>query len=131
MMLLLIPCFLMYPLPAGIDVNNPADADAFGRHLASLPVSAFVLVLVANAGGAFTGAAFARLIEGETIWKESLVIGGIFTAVGLTKAISLGLPLWFTMLDLPLYLPSAILGGFALDMVLNRQATPTMKKASA
>lgn len=131
MLFLLIPCFLMYPLPSGIDVNDPADAEAFGRHLASLPVSAFALVLVAHAGGAFGGAAFARLVEGEAIWKESLVIGLIFTAMGIVNAISLGMPLWFTVIDLPLYLPAAMLGGFSLDMVLSRQEIPTMKKASA
>ncbi|RCS49368.1 hypothetical protein DTL42_12620 [Bremerella cremea] len=131
MLLLLTPCFLMYPLPAGIDLNNPADAEAFGRHLASLPTSAFVLVLIAHAGGAGCGAAFGRLIEGEPIWRESLVIGAIFTAMGLINAISLGLPLWFTLIDLPLYLPAAMLGGLALDAVLNRQTVPQMKKVNA
>lgn len=128
MLLLLIPCFLMYPLPSGIDLNDPADAEAFGQHLASLPTSAFALVLVAHAGGAFLGAAFARLIEGESIWKESLVIGLIFTAMGLINAISLGMPLGFTMIDLPLYLPAAMLGGFVFDAILNRQSAPAMKK---
>lgn len=131
MLLLMIPCFLMYPLPSGIDLNDPSDAEALGRHLASLPTLAFVLVLIAHAGGSFCGAAFARLIEGEPIWRESLVIGGIFTAMGLVNAIAQGLPLWFTMIDLMLYLPAAILGGFALNTVLSRQTVPQMKKAGA
>lgn len=116
-LLLLIPCYLMYPLPSGIDAYDTADAEAFGKHLASLPLLAFALVLVAHAGGAFSGAALGRLISGEGFWRESLAIGGVFTAVGLVQSLSMAVPLWFVMLDLPLYLPAAMLGGFAPDAI--------------
>ena len=123
-LLLLIPCYLMYPLPAGIDPYDTADSEAFGQHLASLPVLAFALVLVAHAGGAFSGAAFGRLISGDGFWRESLAIGGVFTAVGLVQSLSMAVPMWFVMLDLPLYLPAAMLGGLAPSAVSRKQDAP-------
>lgn len=133
MLLLLIPCFLMYPLPSGIDAYDIADSEAFGKHLASLPILALMLFLVAHAGGAFGGAAFGRLISGEGFWRESIAIGGVFTAVGLVQAVSMAVPLWFVMLDLPLYLPAAMLGGLAPDAIRKKgnDAQPAQKERGA
>lgn len=125
-LLLLIPCFLMYPLPSGIDAYDPADAEAFGKYMSALPLQAFGVLLVAHSGGTFLGAAMGRLISGERFWSESLAIGGIFTAVGLVNAVSLSFPLWFVLIDLPLYLPAAVLGGFLPDAFRSKRHEPEM-----
>ncbi|MHC2067999.1 hypothetical protein ACYFX5_11035 [Bremerella sp. T1] len=131
MVLLLTPCFLMYPLPSGIDLQDPSDAEAFGHHLASLPFIAFVLVWIAHAGGSFSGAAFGRFVEGDRVWKESLAIGGIFTAMGLVNAVSMAFPFWFILIDLALYLPAAILGGWGSHALLLHRETRDSRKASS
>lgn len=129
MVLLLTPCFLMYPLPSGIDVNDPNDAEAFGRHIASLPFTAFALVWLAHAGGSLSGAAFGRLIEGGKVWRESLAIGGLFTAMGIVNAISMAFPFWFVAIDLALYLPAAILGGWGSDQLLQNREVASSRSA--
>lgn len=123
MILLLIPCFLLYPLPSGLDIYDPADAEAFGHHLSALPLSALALVWLAHAGGAFAAAAVCRLVEGVKVTRELLIIGGVFTLLGLVNAASGAYPLWFVVVDLVIYMPAALLGGMLFDVVAHSHKT--------
>ena len=46
----------LYPLPEGLDPFDPADADALGEHMASMPISAWLLAFASEVVGVFLGA---------------------------------------------------------------------------
>lgn len=87
---------VLYPT----DVNFE-DTDAFGKYVADLPWSAFVVVWMAHLGQTVVGGALAAYLsnEGVTVYLVS-----ILTMMGtIMNNMSLPAPLW-TWLEVPLHL---------------------------
>lgn len=70
----------LYPPPAGLDLNNPADVE---RLMATMPATAKAFVLVAWFVGALAGAWVANRIAGRSLagWVVALLVlvGGVAT----------------------------------------------------
>lgn len=97
---------VLYPPPAGVTQHTPEE---FGAFIATLPLLAFVIQLLAHAGGAFVGGMVVGYFTRNKYWV--LAIGTVFLAAGAYNLVSLPHPLWFSVLDLLCYVPAAYLGG--------------------
>ena len=94
---------LLYPLPEGLDPFDPADAEALGEHMASMPVSAWMLAFASEIVGVFLGA----LAAGSIARDRKAVFVGALVVVGLAGSImnwvSFSHPMWFIIGQLIAY----------------------------
>ena len=97
----------LYPLPAGTDKY---DVDSLARAMKTMPDKAFVLLLVNYAICSFLSGLIATLISKRVTLRPPLVVGIVLTLAGLYNVINLPHPLWFSVLNLLVYLPFAYLG---------------------
>jgi hypothetical protein len=94
-------------LPTGLDWQDTAAVSAA---FANAPLAAFLLALLAHAGGTFVGAAVAATIAGRAPLVHGLIVGVFFLAGGILNLRQIAHPLWFAIVDLNLYLPAAWMG---------------------
>lgn len=97
----------MYRPPQGADLSDPETLKAYVQ---SLPQSAFLVVLVAHAGGALVGGFVATLIARRFPLVLGAIVGGFFLLGGIMNVMSIPRPLWFAIIDLVLYVPSGMVG---------------------
>ncbi len=97
----------IYRPPEGADMSNPETMKAY---IDSLPPPAFLLVLVAHAGGALVGGFVAALIVGRSALILGAIVGGVFLLGGVINLFSIPCPVWFTIVDVVLYVPCGIIG---------------------
>jgi hypothetical protein len=109
---------VIYPLPPGVKMDDTAAMDAY---IQTLPAPAFVLVLIAHAGGAFAGGLVAALIARRSQVVLGGIIGGLFLLGGAYMAMMMAAPLWFEIVDLLAYLPCGIAGA----KLVSRSRLPT------
>lgn len=109
--------WMLYPPPEGTNMSDPASMKPY---IESLPAPAFLIVLVAHAGGAFVGGLVAALITKRVPLVLGAIVGGFFLLGGIINVISLPAPLWFAIVDLGSYLPCGILGA----MLVPRRRLP-------
>jgi hypothetical protein len=91
--------WVLYPLPEGLDFNDPAQLAAY---LGALPAAAFLLVLAAHLGQAFVGGWLAARLSASHPVPLALVVGTISAAAGLYNLLTLPGPVWLWV-ELPLY----------------------------
>src|SRR2546428_12547408 len=92
----------MYPPPEGANLSDPATLKAY---IQSLPPPAFLVVLVAHAGGALVGGLVAALIARRSPLVLGAIVGGFFLLGGIVNVMSIPRPLWFAVIDLVSYIP--------------------------
>lgn len=97
----------IYPPPEGANMSDPATMSAYVQ---SLPLPAFLLILVAHAGGALVGGLVAALIARRSPLVLGAIIGGFFLIGGIVNAVSIPAPLWFVVVDLAAYVPCGMVG---------------------
>ena len=108
----------IYPPPADIDIHNP---EAWRAIMASMPLMAFVLVLVAWLLGALAGAWVAvRMVARPTVWPGIAIGVAILAGIGYNLVI-LPHPVWMLPAALVLVPLSAWLGA---SLGLRRSAPP-------
>jgi hypothetical protein len=98
---------MLYPPPPGADMHDPATMNAYVQ---SLPLPAFLVVLVAHAGGALIGGLVAGLITRRSPLVLGAIIGAFFLLGGIVSMIMIRAPLWFVVVDLIAYVPCGIIG---------------------
>ena len=108
----------LYPLPEGVRWD---DVGAMEIYLTSLPVMAFVIVLIAHVGQAFVGGLVAALIGRSFEMFVALVIGMSSLVSGIMNMLSLPLPAWM-WIEAPLYILAAYA---AAKLVMSRRAVRT------
>src|SRR5207342_699278 len=93
----------LFPLPAGLDPNNPAQLAAV---VAALPIAAKLLIVAGWCLGAFVGAAVAaRIAEHRLI--VALILGALVIAGTMFNARDIPHPQWMIMAGTLLPLPLA------------------------
>ena len=107
----------IYPLPEGA---NMSDSATMAAYIQSLPLPAFLLILVAHAGGALIGGWVAALITRRAPLVLGAIVGGFFLLGGIMNAMSIPAPLWFVVIDSASYVPGGILGA---SLALRRPPT--------
>lgn len=83
------------------------DPQVFAAYMASLPVSAFLMVLLAHAAGTFAGAFTARRMGGPAGSRLALVVGLVMVAGAVANLLTIPHPGWFALADI------ALIGGAA------------------
>lgn len=85
---------MLFPPPIGLDLNDP---DALQPYVATLPISAFVLVLVGPMVGTFIGATIACRIGTAKPMLYPAIIATLFLAFTVSNLIAIPHPLWFAI----------------------------------
>ena len=98
----------IFPLPAGLDQKDTAAVQAF---TASLPWTAYILVFLGWAVGAFEGGCTTAWLAGETRFRVTAVLAVLLVLGGLADMAALGFPPVAMALGL-LILAVAPYGGF-------------------
>lgn len=95
----------VFPLPEGVDANDPQSLGA-SAHV--LKPQHFVFPFLAHAGGTLFGALVAYLVAATRRDALSYVIGAFFLTGGIAAARMIPAPMWFIVLDLLVaYIPMA------------------------
>ena len=102
---------MIFPLPPGVDVNDPAS---LGKFIAEAPAYKLVGVVVGYALGAFVGAWLAVRIALRLPAPHALVIGAVLLAATIANLMMIPHPLWFAVASLGVILPAALVGGRAV-----------------
>ena len=104
----------LYPPPEGLDVMDPAQEAQVHAWMATLPGGAFVVAMLCHWIGTAAGAVIAMFLTGRKVLLPALIIGALFTLLGIMNVTSVPHPAWFPFVDIPGYLPAAALAGFLL-----------------
>ena len=95
-----------YPLPTDLD---PTRREQFAEAIAQTPVGALAMVLVGWGLGTFLGAWVAVRISRRPFY--AFLVGGVMMFAGIRFLITNPHPLWFTVVGIFVFLPSAYLAG--------------------
>jgi hypothetical protein len=91
---------LVFPPPAGLDLNDPEQRRTF---MAQLPLGAFVFVLVGWGIGTLAGSWLAARVAGQAPLVHGLVVGALFLLTAIATMLMLPHPLWFWITALFLF----------------------------
>lgn len=106
----------VYPLPANINMNDPAELKNF---IESLPVGALWFVLAAWALGSFSGGLVASLIAPDKRLKQAMIVAAVLMFMGIINLVMIPHPGWFVIAGILVYIPFAWLG-YKLAIVLKK-----------
>lgn len=98
---------LFFPLPENLDWMDPAAVQAF---TASLPWTAYVLVILGYIIGSFKGGFVTTYFSGETTYRMSLVLGVLLTLAAIANILMLGHSYVFAAVSLPTFIVFSYLG---------------------
>lgn len=98
---------IFFPLPTDLDWS---DAAAVRALTASLPWTAYILVLLGWIAGSFAGGYLTTCLSGESAYRVSFALGIVLTLAGIANIIMLGHPILFLILALPQFLIFSLLG---------------------
>ncbi|MGH1342507.1 MAG: hypothetical protein ACRBN8_13185 [Nannocystales bacterium] len=107
MALVMLNAYVLFPMPAGIDMNDPVQMNAY---IAPLPATAFILVLAAHLGQSFVGGWTAARLGASRPMLLAMIIGVLSLVGGIMNMMQLELPTWM-LVELPLYLVVAWIAG--------------------
>ena len=107
MALIMLNAYVLFPMPEGIDMNDPVQMNAY---IAPLPATAFILVLAAHLGQSFVGGWTAARLGASRPMLLAMIIGVLTLAGGIMNMMQLELPSWMYV-EIPLYLVVAWLAG--------------------
>jgi MFS family permease len=98
---------VLYPMPAGMDMN---EAKQFNAFIATLPTAAFLVVMVAHLGQSFVGGALAARMGASRPMLLAMIVGLLSLAGGIMAMMMIDGPDWMAV-ELPLYLVVAWFAG--------------------
>lgn len=90
-----------YPLPSGLDLK---DTEAIKAFTASLPWTAYILVLVGWMLGAFKAGCVTTYLSKEDRYRLSFLVGIILTILGIINNITIGHDMFFNIVGLPMFI---------------------------
>ena len=103
-----IAAITVLPLPEGVPTDRaliePGD----------IPAVNMTFVLIAWAAGAFVGGGIAARVARQAKRRLALIVGAFFLIAGIYNMIAIPSPLWFWVVGILLFLPSAHLGARVL-----------------
>jgi len=98
--------------PAGMNVNDPAKLSEW---IATLPMSAFAILLLAYFLGSAVGGWVANRVALRTQYRPALLVGfGLFVA-GIMNLIAIQHPWWFAIVSSLIYFVGAWIGGRVVE----------------
>lgn len=107
MALVMVNAYLLFPMPPGTDMNDPAQLQPY---IDSLPTVAFLVVFVAHVGQAFVGGWVAARLAASRPMALALAVGVASLVGGVMNFMAVSGPTWMYA-ELPLYLVLAWAAG--------------------
>lgn len=104
----------LYPMPEGVTFD---DKVGFAAYIETLPLTAFLIVLVAHLSQAFFGALVAAKISRKRPMVVAMIIGVLSLIGGYINMQNIPLPTWM-WIEMPLYLVASWL---AATIVLKKR----------
>ena len=103
----------------------PVDSspEELRKFIDSLPLGAFLMVLVSHQSGSFVASAVATLVAGHRWLAGALGLGVVYLLAGIANASMIPVPAWFIVVDLLLYIPAALAGCYVASMLLRTCAS--------
>ena len=95
----------IYPPPRGLDMT---DFNQVKQFVASLPVSALLIVLAGWLVGTFLGTWLAARISQNRV--PAYIVGGLLLAAGIANAVLIPQPIWFSIISFAVYIGMTLLG---------------------
>lgn len=114
-MAILMVSWTIYPMPPGMDMNDP---DQMNAYLATLPTTAFLFAMAAHLAQAFVGGWIAARISEDAPMRVAMIVGILSLLGGVANMFNLDAPSWM-WIEMPLYLAAAYA---AATLELNRRA---------
>ena len=99
--------YQLFPLPPDLDPN---DMTSMVKHAMTLPALAHWIVIISHVVGCVVGGYIISKIADHSLDKLSMGFGFFLMILGFINIIRIPHPLWFNVLDMLVYLPSAYLG---------------------
>ena len=96
-----------FPWPEDLSME---DKEAFAEYVSSLPVDAFITVIIAHLVGSFIGGFVCSKITPNKKLLLGTICGVFFLAGGIMNLVMIPDPLWFMVADLLVFIPFAWLG---------------------
>ncbi len=97
----------LYPLAPGTDKY---DVDSLAKGMKAMPDKAFMLLLVNYIVCSFLAGIVSTLLSKRISAKPATVVGIVLTLAGLYNILYLPHPVWFSVVNLLVYLPFTYLG---------------------
>lgn len=97
----------IYPIPSGTDLY---DVDSLAKYVKGLPSAAFICMLANYIICSFLAGLISTLVAQRNTVRPAVVIGIVLTLAGLYYVWNMPYPLWFSIANLLVYLPFALLG---------------------
>jgi hypothetical protein len=94
---------VLYPMPEGVDFNN---AEGMESYIATLPLMALLIVMIAHVGQAFVGGLVAACISKTSPMLVAMIVGSISLLGGIWNMMNMPMPAWMWV-EAPLYLIAA------------------------
>eukprot|EP00759_Apiculatamorpha_spiralis_P050325 PhF_6_TR4601/c0_g1_i1/m.6456 len=98
----------VYPIPKSI---NQRDKTQMSNYMNTLPMTAFLMLLATHTVGAGIAGFTMTALTGSTQPAHLLRVGAIFLLCGVFNVKVIQHPRWFVVVDLVMYIPSAMVGG--------------------
>jgi hypothetical protein len=98
----------MYPPPPGISY---ADTEAWKAFIASLPVGAFLMILVAWGLGTFAGAWVCAKVAGRAKLAHGLVLATLLLFAGVSNMFAIPHPMWMWPSAFAVFACAGLAGG--------------------
>ena len=98
---------LIVPPPPAMDATN---LESIRAAMSQMPLSTFVLVLVAWCGGSFVGGLVAAAIARSSGRACALAVAGLIVLSGIISMIMIPHPIWFWIAGIVLPFPCALAG---------------------
>ena len=98
---------LVFPLPSGVNTNDPSAIDQAMR---AMPAAAFAALLVVYIIASFAGGLTAALASDGSSSTPSIVTGCALTIAGAANVFAMYHPAWFRVASLLTYLPFSYFG---------------------
>ena len=102
----------IFPLPVGLDVNDTVAVQAF---TASLPWTAYILVFLGWAVGAFEGGCTTAWLSNENQFGATTVLAAFLVLAGIADVMMIGFPMVVAVLGLCILGVCPYLGRLALN----------------
>lgn len=107
MALIQLNMHVLFPMPEGMDMNDPEQFNAF---VSTLPTAAFLVVILAHQAQSFVGAWVAARLSHSHPMRIAMLIGMLSLAGGIMAMMMIEGPEWMVV-ELPLYIAVAWVAG--------------------
>ncbi len=97
--------YSLFPLPEGIDMENQ---EAMKEHIQTLPVTAFVIVLLSYLIGTFVSVFVAIKIAASHFRTIALILGTFLMIMSIINLIRIPHPIWFMIIEVLIFIPTAL-----------------------